>query len=191
MWCARGVPRHVFVMDVLDSVLDALLRAIVVRGELAPSLRTLAADAGMSPAGIVHHFGTRSHALQLAAARWARDRADGFWRCRNPSELPMLLPRLSSEVDDAAIDFSLTAMGRGHGGIALSMARLRAARREHLAVVVAPDQDETDIDLLLAAIEGLRFATALPEQPLDCQAARDALARLVDLLFGAGLTSAS
>src|SRR5690349_13408776 len=56
VWWAGGMPRYVVVNDVLDSVLDALLRAIIVRGELTPSLRRLASDAGMSPAGIVHHF---------------------------------------------------------------------------------------------------------------------------------------
>jgi AcrR family transcriptional regulator len=182
------MPRYVFRNDVLDSVLDALLRAIVVRGDLAPSLRALAADAGMSPAGIVHHFGSRSHALQLAVARWTKDRADPFrpWG-QTPHGLVALLPRQPDEVDDAAIDFSLTAMARGHEGMARSMSWLRAERRMHL-VAAAPALDETDLDLLLAAVEGLRYATALPRQPLDCQAARDALARLVELLLGAEVT---
>lgn len=190
MWWARDMPRHVFTTDVLTSVLDALLRAIVVRGELAPSLRRLAADAGMSPAGIVHHFGTRNHALQLAAHRWVDERADTFGSCRSPHSLPTLIPGCPSEVDDAAVDFSLTAMARGHEGMAHSMARLRRKRRGHLSHA-APDLEDADLDLLLAAIEGLRYATALPEQQLDCQAARDALARLVGLLFGPEVTSAS
>jgi AcrR family transcriptional regulator len=184
------MPRNVFTMDVLDSVLDALLRAIVVRGELAPSLRTLAADAGMSAAGIVHHFGTRSHALKLAARRWADERADTFGRCRSPVDLPTIIPGLPAEVDEVVVDFSLTAMARGHEGIARSLSRLRVERRCRLADA-APVLDATDLDLLLAAIEGLRYATALPVEPLDCQAARDALARLVDLLLGAEVTSAS
>lgn len=89
-------------MDVLDSVLDALLRAVVVRGDLAPPC------------------------------------------------------------------------GRGPG-----------PRRDRSV--------EAELDLVLAAIEGLRLATTLPHGALDCQAAQQALARLARLvaLVQDRLTSAS
>ena len=48
------MPRNVLIMDVLDSLLVAVFRLVVGRGDLAPSLRALAADAGMSPASVVH-----------------------------------------------------------------------------------------------------------------------------------------
>lgn len=183
------MPRNLLMMDVLDSVLDALLRAVVVRGDLAPSLRTLAADAGMSPAALVHHCQSRTHAMQLAAARWTQDRADSFWRCRSSRDLVSLLPRQPQEVSDAAFEFALEAMGRGHEGIARSMSELRRTRRQHLADAF-PGLQEAELDLVLAAIEGLRLATTLPHVALDCQAAQEALARLVGLMQDR-LTSAS
>lgn len=177
------MPRNVLIMDVLDSLLVAVFRLVVGRGDLAPSLRALAADAGMSPASVVHHFGSRQHALQLVAARWARQRAEDLLFCPGAADLPALLPEHPEQVHDAAFDFALVAMARGHEGIASSMSDLRQARRERLGNAL-PDLDRADLDLVVAAVDGLMFALSLPFDALDPDRARAALARLVGLLPG-------
>ncbi len=154
------MPRNVLIMDVLD----ALFRLVVGCGDLAPSLRALAADAGMSPAGVVHHFGSRQHALHLAVARWSKQRAEDLPWCGGPEDLVRLLPEREDQVHDAAFDLALIAMGRGDEGIARSMAELRRARRLRLQRAV-PHLDDAWLDLVVAALA--RLLELLPLEPSE------------------------
>lgn len=178
------MPRNVWIMDVLDSVLDALFRVVVGQGDLKPSLRALAADAGMSPAGVVHHCGSRQNAVRMAAQRWVEQRTTELPRCRHVERLVDLLPTREDQVHDAVFDFALVAMARGDEGIADLMSRFRHARRQRVREAVS-GLDEAGVDLVLAVVEGLLFAVAQPSAALRPEHAREALERLVTLLDGA------
>ena len=97
-----------------------------------------------------------------------------------------LLPEDQHGVDDLAFDFALATIGRGHTGVAAAMSGLRLAEREQLARVL-PELGESDLDLLVAVVEGLRYAISLPEGALPIARATAALQRFLD----EKLTSAS
>ncbi|WP_432482468.1 TetR/AcrR family transcriptional regulator [Kineococcus esterisolvens] len=72
-----------------DAVLDVALAVIAQKGYGAASLRAVADGAGMTPAGLLHHFGTREN-LFTEVLR-ARDEAD---RAAFPDDPAARYPRL-------------------------------------------------------------------------------------------------
>jgi AcrR family transcriptional regulator len=58
-----------------ERVLQAALRAIAATGFRASSLSAIAADAGLTTAGLLHHFPSKDHLLVAVLAE--RDRLDG------------------------------------------------------------------------------------------------------------------
>jgi len=110
------------------------------------------------------------------------DRKARFHRVTALADLDRHLAETPDAVDDQAFDFALAEIGRGHEGIALAIAELRSAEREHLARLL-PDGDLTDLDLLVAVTEGLRFAMSLPGAALPIPRAQAAMQRFVTQLI--------
>ncbi|GAA2149890.1 hypothetical protein GCM10009844_30070 [Nocardioides koreensis] len=173
-------------MDRLDSVLHAMFRLVVTNGLPGPSLRSVAREAGISASGIVNHFEGAERMWTLAAHRWAADRASSQIYVTEPTKVIALLAQNADGVHDQAFDLALTVIGLGHPGVAAAMADFRRSERERLARVV-PELGRRDLDLLVAVIEGLRFAMSLGEGALSVERARAALEQFVGEL----LTSAS
>jgi len=173
------MPRNVLFMDRLDSIVVAMFRLVVNGGVSGPSLRAIAAEAGISPAGVINHFGSADRVWGLAAHRWARDRAGARLYPTGAAGVASLLPEDQHGADDLAFDFALSSIGRGHTGIADAMSGLRLAERERLARLL-PELGEPDLDLTVAVIEGLRYAISLPEGALPIARARGALQQFLD-----------
>ena len=176
------MPRLIWHMDRLDSLVVAMFGLVVTGGVSGPSLRSVARAAGISPAGVVNHFGSAEQLWGKLAHRWMNDRKARFYHVTTLTDLDRHLAEAPDAVDDAAFDFALAEIGRGHEGVALAIADLRSAEREYLARVL-PDGDQTDLDLLVAVTEGLRFAMSLPEAALPIPRAQAAMQRFVTRLI--------
>ena len=178
------MPRNVWFMDRLDSIVIATLRLVLRGAVTGPSLRAVATEAGISPAGVVHHFGSADRLWGLVAQRWAEERALVHARVRDGRSVVALLSETPAGVDDQVFDFALAVIARGHSGVARALTGLREAERARLSGAL-PDLGERELDQLIALIEGLRFAMGLPEGALPISRARAALENFVERLTSA------
>jgi len=172
------MPRLIWHMDRLDSLVVAMFGLVVTEGVSGPSLRAVARAAGMSPAGVINHFGSAEELWGRLARRWRDDRRSRFELSFVVADPQRHLAQTSDGVLDQAFDFALMEVGRGHAGVAQEMADLRSAERDHLARG-HPGLDQADLDVLVAVVEGLRFAMSVPEDAVPIPRAHAALERFL------------
>lgn len=166
-------------MDRLDSLLGAMYDLVVARGVTGPSLRAVANHAGISPAGVIQHFGSGAQLWGTATWRWVAHRESWATRVHDRASIVELLAQTPIEVSDQAFDFALAAIARGHADVARALTALREGERARLRRTL-PDLGECDLDQLVAVVEGLRFAMSLPEDALPIARARAALQDFVE-----------
>src|SRR6476646_9618684 len=106
------MPRLIWHMDRLDSLVVAMFGLVVTGGVSGPSLRSVARAAGISPAGVLNHFGSAEQLWGQVAHRWMNDRKARFHRVTALADLDRHLAETPDAVGDQAFDFALAEIGR-------------------------------------------------------------------------------
>jgi AcrR family transcriptional regulator len=177
-----------------EKILAAAWDAFGEQGYRGASLARIAARAGVSDAGLLHHFPSKQHLLlALLERRDEQDRAHVKAGAAHAS-LPVALLRLSAENTAAPSMVQLftvmaaEAIEPAHPGHAWFCGRYRRVRAE-LAERVAAAQEQGELDRgldaestatqLLALLDGLQLQWLLDPEHVDMTATlRDFLAAL-------------
>lgn len=135
------MPKYLDTGPRADAVGEAFGRLITRRGLVAPSLRAVAADTGISPAALIHQFGSRERLVQVAAQRvrlrWLAD-LRGEVRRRG---LPGFLPDTEDALSQTRVWLAWVELGRSDDHVAGTIADGMAEER-YLLNRALPDADQ-------------------------------------------------
>lgn len=183
-----------------DMATDAAHALIREGGTGALSVRSVAARMDMTPQGVLHIFGSREQML-TAVARCYASRWDAWLgRSVHWSGVPGALPQEQVELEGAAVWLALCSLARSVAPVANPVAWVNAREGDALRRAVAdgplrerltaehagrpepfrgPAPEEAQLDVLQAALHGLRNAVTDPGEPMSLERAHVALQQLV------------
>ena len=146
------------------------------------TLRALHRLSGTHPSTLLSEYGSWDE-LAADAAGWTGEWVDDDARKRSFEGPQAFLP---SEVESDAVDARAWCgwldLARTHPLVGQTVARAREAQRRHLAREL--HLDGPALDLVVAALDGLRLASSLRTSPLSADRASEALDLLVRLIDG-------
>jgi AcrR family transcriptional regulator len=160
------VPRLLDTADRADAVAAAVARIIAARGVAALTVRAIGAEAGISPASLLQHLGSKQHVLQVSAhlwvGAWAQQRASRSWA----EGTAAFLPAIEDDLHDARVWCGLHEIGRTHTGVGRTLCRDAQVERALLDRVTGEVLTGDGLDALLAVVHGLRLAVCAAELPM-------------------------
>jgi AcrR family transcriptional regulator len=140
-----------------------------------------------SPASLLHHYGSTSRVIEVAARVWARHRLEEIRFRRRSEQIHAFLPADLDGVVDARAWEGWVELGRTHEAVARTVSESAAWERSLLEDVTGCVLSEARLDVLTSVVGGLRAAISGSEAPLRLDRARLALTTCCTLLLaGAG-----
>jgi AcrR family transcriptional regulator len=149
---------------------------LVTQGVGGLTLRTIARESGISTGSLIHHFEHRERMLGLAAQRTGKALVEDI-RVRSYGEgVGAFLPG-----DDEGVLLTRAWLGwcelwRSEERLVHSVAEVRDEELRLMAEVHEFGLTRPELDLLTAAVDGLRVAVCAPVRPMPPAHARDLLA---------------
>jgi len=160
------MPRLLDTADRADAVAAAVARIIAGRGVAALTVRAIGAEAGISPASLLQHLGSKQHVLQISGhlwvRAWAQQRASRSW----VEGTAAFLPPTEDDLNEARVWCGLHEIGRTHPGVGLALCRDAEVERALLDRVTGEVHTGDGLDALLALVHGLRLAVCALEEPM-------------------------
>ncbi|WP_341927854.1 helix-turn-helix domain-containing protein [Nocardioides psychrotolerans] len=160
------------------TIADAVNLLLATRGASALTMRAIAAECRLSPAALSLHYGSRRHMLAVAALATSRARTARMQERARRDGVLAFLPREPEEVLDVRAWLAWCELDRDEEALHHTMWWARAEDRALLDDTLDHRLGPTDLDLLVAAIDGLAVALCRPEDPMPLPAAQELLQRL-------------
>ena len=176
------MPRLLEVNSRTDALLLAACQIIGRVGVRGLTLRAVAAESRVSPAAIVHHFGGRARMDRVLGRTFGHRWMDELQVRARERGLGAFVPADHDEVEEARVWQAWLELARADVDFASNLAGVRASQRSLLSALSHRELDVTDLDLLVAVVEGLRSAACAPADPLPPERALTALDRHVAAL---------
>ena len=150
-------------------------RVLVAHGIPGLTLRKIAHESGISTGSLLQHFDSRERILRIAAHRTglalvATEESDSLW-----VGLDAFLPGDDETLRWTRAWLAWCELGRSETWLADTIGDLRGREREALAHVHELPPGEPGLDLLIAALDGLRVAVCAPIDAMPLDRARDLL----------------
>ncbi|QAY61099.1 TetR/AcrR family transcriptional regulator [Microbacterium protaetiae] len=166
-----------------ESVLDAFEQILITRGEKAATMDATARAAAVSKGGLLYHFGSKealeAGLIERLVALVDADVAEII--AAGDAAIAHFIR--TSVMTGAPLDRAMLAVSRlAQGGSAPASAALHEARRRWADAVRPHVRDETALDLVLLASDGLYFNNLLDPAASGPVLRDAAMNRLVSLL---------
>jgi AcrR family transcriptional regulator len=169
------MPRLIETESRTEGMVAAINFLLAGGGPTALSLRSIALESGISGSSLLHHYGSRERMIHLAAMRTGRARLKTMWSRIDEDGPLAFLPRDLDEVVDARVWLAWLEMWRSEDALRTAIHGIRSDERAQLAVSVDHCLVRSELDALVALIDGLMVAVCAPIRPLPLATAREIL----------------
>jgi AcrR family transcriptional regulator len=154
-------------------------RVLVAHGIPGLTMRMIARESGISTGSLFHHFESRERILRIAAHRTGRTlihgaRSDALW-----IGIDAHLPGDAETLRLTRSWLAWCELWRSESWLEEAVTDLRADERSALAELHGPGISPTDLDALVALLDGLRAAVCSPVSAMPVEQARGAQGGLV------------
>lgn len=167
------MPRLVDARTLIDNLVIGVNWVLADGGPKALTLRAIARQVNLSPASILHHYGSLDRLLTVAAAQSAHDHLEAI-RFRTGGEgVAAFLPYTAEDLVFMRAWLGWLELWRSATNVE---GAITAARRQELALLAQAVEHtlaRDELDLLMACIDGLRISVCAPDRPLAVPTARD------------------
>lgn len=178
------MPRLLDTTTRVGTVADAVNYLLATQGASALTMRTIAYECRLSPATLSLHYGSREHMLTVAALATSRARTARMQERARRDGVLAFLPREPDELPDVRAWLGWCELERNQETLRHTLWWARAEDRALLDVTLDHRPAAGDLDLLVAAVDGLAVALCRPEDPMPLPAAQELLSRLAIDLTG-------
>jgi AcrR family transcriptional regulator len=166
------VPRLIHGPSRAETLAAAINEVLVTDGIPALSLRRIAEVSGVSTGSMLHHFGGRSRLIGLAAALTARELQSEIIDGIGFEGVAAFLPANDDGVLLHRAWLAWVELGRSESEVEPVVTQARRTELGLLAQTTEHELVRDELDLLTAAIEGLRSAICAPVRPMPPRRAR-------------------
>lgn len=173
-----GMPWRIPWPSRAEAVAIAAQQVMARDGVAGMTLRAIAREVRLSPAQLSYEYGNVQVLIERTAQQCARLRVDDL-RDRSRSEgVSAVLPATADDLPDARAWQGWIELSRANQRVAGIVVTVREWERTVLTHATDWRLTTEDLDLLVAAAEGLALAVTLADAPLPLPAARDRLTTL-------------
>jgi AcrR family transcriptional regulator len=172
----------------IESRTGLLVRAVndilIESGPAGLTMRNIAHASRVSASSIYGQMGSREHLLRVAAGQTARARLESIRAESTLDGVLAFIPRTSEEVLDARAWLGWLELWRSEAFLERWISEPRDEERGLLARLTEYDWRRSELDELLALIEGLQVAVCAPVRPMRLEVARAILETRCHTLAG-------